>query len=246
MRAAGAGSPSRSRLRPPRSPCSRGPRRRGESLVQVLGREDAEDHGKPHVELDALDAGGALAGHEVVVRRLAADDGPETDDGVELAGPGQRHRRERQLEGPGHPDDGPVCLGDATAVELGQRSGEEQPGHLPVETTADDGDPKPGSVLRAADSSPSDSSSAGRRCVAVRAARLVAACWSSSTPGASSADAIEVPRIADGLLRRHVGVAVPGVGACGRGGRSRAWRSGPTRSRPPSRWPSRSRLVRRY
>src|ERR1039458_539915 len=127
-----------------------------ESLVQVLGREDAENHGQLHVELDALDTGSALAGHEVVVRRLAADHSPETDNGVEAAGPGHRHGCERQLERPRHPGNGSVCFGDAAAVELGQRSREEQTGHVPIETTADDGDPKPGSVTRAPGSFPLD------------------------------------------------------------------------------------------
>ena len=52
--------------------------------------------------------------------------------------------------------------------------------------------------------SPSISSIAGRRWVGVRATRR-AGCWSRSTPGVSSADAIEVPGVADGLLCGHLG-----------------------------------------
>ena len=117
-----------------------------QGLVQVLGRENTEYHRQLHVELDTLYARSALASYEVEVRRLAAEHRPETNDGVVAAGRGHCHRCERQFERSWHPGNGSVCRGDTAAIELGQRAGEEQTGHVPVEPAAGHGDPQPGPV----------------------------------------------------------------------------------------------------
>ena len=70
----------------------------GERLFLVVRRQHSEDHRHPRVERDALDAAGRLRRHEVEVRRVAPDDGPEADDRFVVAVLGKGLRDDRKLE----------------------------------------------------------------------------------------------------------------------------------------------------
>ena len=98
-----------------------------EGLFDGVGGQDAEDDGHAGVELDPLQAGRALAGHEVVVAGVAPDDRAEADHRVDRAGRGQPLGHQRQLEGARHP--GHDGLVQVTARLL---QGVEGPGQQPV------------------------------------------------------------------------------------------------------------------
>ena len=122
-----------------------------EGLLDGVGGQDAEDHGQSGVELDPLQPGGALAGHEVVMAGVAADDGTQRHHGVHA--PGRRHTagHQGQLEGarhPGHDHAPEVAPG---GLEVVQRTRQETVGDGTVEFGAGEADPdvpcRPGGQL---------------------------------------------------------------------------------------------------
>ena len=116
-------------------------------LLERVGGEDPEDDGHPGRQLHLLDPRGALARHEVVVARVAADDGTEAQHGVHLAGVGEGPGDQRQLEGarrPGHRDVPAVGPG---LVERLEGSVEQPQRDAAVELGAGDADPQPGAVV---------------------------------------------------------------------------------------------------
>ena len=66
-----------------------------ECLLEVLGREHAEDHRNTGGETDFLQAARTFTGDEVVVARIATDDTAEADDGIELTALETERRRQR-------------------------------------------------------------------------------------------------------------------------------------------------------
>src|SRR5579872_174339 len=63
-----------------------------------VGGEDAENDGDTGVDGDALDSAGGFAGDEVEMRRFAAYDGAEADDGGEFSGVGGQSCGDGQFE----------------------------------------------------------------------------------------------------------------------------------------------------
>ena len=77
-----------------------------EALLLVIQCQDPEAHGLARVERDPGQTVGGGGGDEVEVRRPAADDDAEGDDGIR-AGIERRLARHRELERPGHAHEPP-------------------------------------------------------------------------------------------------------------------------------------------
>lgn len=118
----------------------------GEGLVEVLGGQHTEDDGDAGVEAGLLDAVGALAGDEVEVGRLAADDAADGHDGVDAPGLGERLGDERDLERAGHPHLFDIDVADTAVGKPAADAVEEPQRHVAVEAAADDRDAETGSV----------------------------------------------------------------------------------------------------
>ena len=78
----------------------------GQGLVDGVGGEHPEDDRDAGVERGALEARRAFAGDEIEMRGLAPDDRAQRHHGIDRSRLGQSHRRQRQLEGTGHPGHG--------------------------------------------------------------------------------------------------------------------------------------------
>ena len=103
-------------------------RERSSACSIVFGREHAEDHGHASAELHVLDATRTLAGHELVVPGVAANDRAERDHRV--VGPfgvGVGEGREWDLEGAGHPGDTEMSLRSTPASSSAVRAPSSRP-----------------------------------------------------------------------------------------------------------------------
>jgi hypothetical protein len=132
-------------------------------LLLVLDREHAERDGHAGLEARELQPAGGLARDVLEMRRLAADDGAESDDARIAARLRECHRGQRQLERAGHGDDRHGLPPDACPLELVQRAREQLARDPAVEARDNDPDRPPGAARIALD-----------HAVAVRNAQLAA------------------------------------------------------------------------
>src|SRR5215213_101118 len=115
-------------------------------LVCLLEREDAERDRDARLERRQLEPGRGLAGDEVEVRRVAADDAAEGDDAGVTARLRERHRRDRKLERARDRHDRDRVPGDAEGLELRERPLEQPAGDVAVEAADDDPDSAPAAL----------------------------------------------------------------------------------------------------
>src|SRR6185436_5290813 len=99
-----------------------GPRDR---LIERVAREQAKAHRNARVERRLDDPARGLAADVLEVRRAAADDAAQRDDGLMASGLGQPPARQRQLPGAGHEDDRDAIGGDTALHEPRDGSVEE-------------------------------------------------------------------------------------------------------------------------
>ena len=107
--------------------------RAGEGLLHGVGGQDTEHDRQARVELDPLDPGGALAGHELVVPGVPPDDRPQADHRVDARGGGQALREERELEGARSPGDSHTAEVASRSLERVECTGEQPVGDAAVE-----------------------------------------------------------------------------------------------------------------
>ena len=87
---------------------------------------------------DAGDAGGALADHQVEVRRRPADDDAQADDAVEATGVGHPAQQRGDLHGARAAEELDVVIGGAGAAQRIQRAVDQLVDHEVVEARGDD------------------------------------------------------------------------------------------------------------
>src|SRR5215210_6435323 len=115
-------------------------------LPGLLEREHAEGDRDAGLERGQLQARGGLAGDEVEVGSVAADDAAESDDAGVAARLRERHRGDRQLERARDGHDRDRVAADAGRIELRERALEQLRGDGAVEAADDDPDRTPAAL----------------------------------------------------------------------------------------------------
>src|SRR6185436_1610174 len=110
-------------------------------LFDRLRREDSEDHGDAGLERDLAGAASGFGGEDVEMRRLAAHESAEADDGSVATAGGDPAYGDRDLERAGNAHDEDVLLGDAVAQQAVDGARDEPRGHGVVETARHDSEP---------------------------------------------------------------------------------------------------------